>query len=158
MPLGTISYQSGWKECSKCFCLFFPDTESEGGTWNGVCFDGLEHSPSSVGTFKIPFAGRGHVGQTNWRYCFRCASLFFNGHQTKGHCPADGGPHSSYGSGNYELKHTTDTALDNIYAWRWCRKCEQLFYCPFAECSTRCNKGGGHDKSASGYYKIDSAP
>ena len=40
----------------------------------------------------------------NWRWCHKCQSLFFNGHPTKGKCPA-GGAHESTGSGNYSSRN-----------------------------------------------------
>lgn len=155
MSVNAITYQDGWRQCGKCFSLFFPDaSDGEGGNSNGDCIVGAEHSPT-INKFKIPFAGLSHKGQTNWRWCFKCAALFFNGHQSKGMCPADMGPHSSFGSGNYELKHTSDSSLENSYGWRWCRKCEQLFYCPFQECVTFCPAGGSHDRAGSGFYYVD---
>lgn len=155
MSVNSIVYQEEWRQCGKCFSLFFPDTsDGEGGNSNGVCIGGVAHSPTQ-NRFKIPFAGRSHKGQTNWRYCFKCAVLFFNGHPTKGACPADMSQHSSYGSGNYELKHTTDSWLNGIYGWRWCSKCEQISFCPYKECTTFCPAGGLHNNTASGFYYVD---
>jgi hypothetical protein len=154
MSVESINYQEGWRQCGKCLCLFFGESPSEGGFFSGVCVDGLAHQ-STANKFKIPFAGPGFSGQTNWRYCFKCVALFFNGHQSKGFCGADKSGHSSYGSGNYELKYTANPSLGNLYGWRWCRQCEQIFFCPFQECVTVCAAGGSHDKSESGFYFID---
>lgn len=43
-----------------------------------------------------------HGSQSNWRWCYKCEGLWFNGHPTNGRCPA-GGVHSSQGSLNYTL-------------------------------------------------------
>jgi len=143
-------YQFGWKQCSRCFSLFYAGSERRA----GCCIGGAEHFATHSG-FEIAFAGQSLKGQENWRWCFKCSALFFNGHWKKGFCPADGAWHSPTGSeNNYELLHTTDPKLANSYGWRWCQKCEQLYFCPFEQCLIRCPAGDRHSKEGSGFYFV----
>ncbi len=91
------------------------------------------------------------VGQSNWRWCHKCQSLFFNGHATKGTCSA-GGAHESTGSGNYSIPNTW-AAAPGQNNWRWCHKCEGMY---FAGSATQgvCAAGGTHDHTGSGDYKM----
>lgn len=38
--------------------------------------------------------------------------------------------------------------------WRWCKKCQAMFFGEFTGSNGRCPAGAGHDKSASGNYSI----
>lgn len=85
--------------------------------------------------------------QSDWRYCEKCHSLFFNGYPTKGKCAAGGG-HVAQGYlfqlpfGNLP---ETPTAQIN---WRFCDKCMVMFFNGFPD-KGRCPGGGGHN--AQGY-------
>jgi hypothetical protein len=68
-----------------------------------------------------------HV-QDGWRWCRRCEGLFFGGDPTKGACPAaQGAPHTDDASGNYVLAHN-DPSAPGQPDWRWCSKCQGLFF------------------------------
>lgn len=87
------------------------------------------------GLAGIPLtAGRAYAAtQPDWRFCTNCHGLFFSGanctyqrdHQR---CPA-GGLHCPLGA-NYVLEY--DTAIDSRFpaqmGWRFCDKCNGLFY------------------------------
>ena len=68
-------------------------------------------------------------GQGNWRWCHKCEGLYFASHATAGKC-AGGGVHEKTKSGSYRL---LDFSANFSKAggqgnWRWCHKCEGLFY------------------------------
>jgi hypothetical protein len=76
---------------------------------------------------KMPY---GFTLQSEWRWCSKCAGLFFAGNDTKGVCP-DGKEHDAGVSGKYVLrvaveKNEADKTVQG--GWRRCKKCEGLFY------------------------------
>ena len=79
--------------------------------------------------------------QSQWRYCDKCAVLFFNGFPTKGTCPG-GGPHNAYGY-EFTLPHGNQlTETEKAQAnWRYCGKCSSMFYDGFAD-KAKCAAGG----------------
>ena len=81
------------------------------------------------------------TGQSDWRLCEKCRAMFFNGYQSKGHCPA-GGSHVAVGSTfslPHDLRGTPTTQTD----WRFCSKCEAMFY-DGRPGKGRCGAGGSH--------------
>jgi hypothetical protein len=67
---------------------------------------------------------------------------------TTGWCPAGGG-HEHQPSSDYSLQDTGQSQPD----WRWCHKCQGLFY--GANPSTGyCPSGGGHDFTGSDNYHL----
>ena len=44
------------------------------------------------------------MGQSDWRWCNKCAGLFYGGNDTRGRCPTDGNEHSRQGSADYTLQ------------------------------------------------------
>jgi hypothetical protein len=86
--------------------------------------------------------------QSQWRFCDKCETLFFNGFGAKGSCPAGGG-HNAQGY-NFGLPHgnqlgETEKAQVN---WRYCSKCFSMYWDGSADMG-RCSAGGGH--TAQGY-------
>ena len=151
MSIDKPTYQPGWKQCRRCFSLFYAGKDERA----GACIGGTDHLATWLSEFEVAFAGHAMKGQENWRWCSKCFVLFFNGHLQKGFCPVDSGWHNPTGNeNNYELQHTTDPQFENSYGWRWCNKCEQLFFCPFQECVTSCPAGGRHSREGSGFYFV----
>jgi len=93
--------------------------------------------------------------QDDWRHCHRCTALFWAGQrETAGICPADGQPHDKTVSGNYTLMHDV-TADPGQHDWRFCTKCNVLYFSGGAETSGVCPAGGQHgNRSASGDYSL----
>jgi hypothetical protein len=94
--------------------------------------------------------------QSNWRYCSRCQGLFYAGLQTTtGACPAGGGhDYSQTPRPLYTLD--ADTIVNPKLAqpnWRWCNKCQGLFFAGNFTSGT-CPAGGGHDSSGSADYAL----
>jgi hypothetical protein len=93
------------------------------------------------------------ASQDNWRWCHKCAGLWYNGHSTKGSCPA-GATHDFTGSGNYTLQYSPASGQDN---WRWCHKCEGLHFAGDNQFAA-CPGGGVHSLNGSGDYVLTGAP
>lgn len=92
--------QSRWRACSKCLTMFY---NGEGAT--KLCPAGGRHSRDGDKCFYLP-VNRLHAeplnpenqfNQGGWRFCGRCAGMFFDGYlDNKGVCPA-GGAHAALG-------------------------------------------------------------
>ncbi len=98
------------------------------------------------------------VYQHGWRWCRKCQGLFF-GANPGSRCPADGGAHDGGGSGKYSLLHNSPGPAGRTWqeGWRWCRKCQGLFFSGNA--GSRCPAGGAHSESGSGKYSLfDAGP
>jgi len=96
--------------------------------------------------------------QRNWRWCNKCQGLFFGGGQATSRCPEGGthAPQAHSGSGNYSLPHNVPASPDRQKEWRWCNKCQGLFFGPTVASST-CPSGGTHmppGLSGSGNYSL----
>lgn len=95
--------------------------------------------------------------QRGWRWCCKCQGLFFGGHSSQGSCASRPVgvmattivPHDPSGSGEYALANSVGAPGQS--GWRWCRKCEGLF---FAGARGKCASGGAHDGSQSGDYTL----
>jgi hypothetical protein len=95
----TPKYQSKWRGCSNCMTIFY------NGKATKVCPAGGSHSRDEGKCFYLPI-NRLHAealnpenkfSQGGWRFCGRCAGLFFDGYlDNKGVCPA-GGAHAALG-------------------------------------------------------------
>jgi hypothetical protein len=70
-------------------------------------------------------------------------------------CPC-GGMHDTMGSGDYWLRHNDYTARGQ-QGWRWCRKCQVLFFNGNGHFGI-CPCGGGHDPTGSGAYTLMHVP
>lgn len=113
----------------------------------------IRFAPLLAAPFIIPalvndvFADNANF-QSEWRYCNKCGSLFFNGFPSKGTCPA-GAAHNAQGI-NFTLSHGNQlTETEKAQAnWRYCGKCFSMFYDGFAD-KGKCAGGGGH--SATGF-------
>jgi predicted acylesterase/phospholipase RssA len=96
--------------------------------------------------------------QDGWRWCNKCAGLFFGNSFAVSHCPA-GGTHADpvqSGSGNYSLPNNVPERPNSQSNWRWCNKCQGLFHGPEVA-SSSCPAGGQHAdpaQSGSGNYSL----
>ena len=78
--------------------------------------------------------------QDNWRVCYKCATMFYNGFRTKGRCPKSGA-HLTHDDSNYRL--TYNSPGPGQRDWRFCNKCNALFFNGDAKKGV-CAAGGGH--------------
>ena len=111
----------------------------------------VAHTPTwGSGLYRLVLIG---AGQVKWRCCRKCEGLFFFGSVNFGRCPA-GAVHDPFGSADYVLEQNAQfVPLRKQAGWRWCRKCQGLF---FGENLTngRCPAGGAHDPKQSGDYNL----
>jgi hypothetical protein len=154
--------QTRWKFCNNCCGLFFfgggPPADA------GVC-PAFPHghvfiNPDS-GDYALTLSVGGdfesgvRAGQRNWRFCNKCGSLWFNGGQSHGVCPA-GGSHTSVGSGDYALFNQGADFAEDIALqrnWRFCSDCFVLWFAG-KDFPGVCSAGGGHNVSGSGDYAL----
>jgi hypothetical protein len=104
--------------------------------------------------------------QSNWRNCGKCTGAFFAGSPSTGACPAGGGhDYNIFGGGTdifpkYTLQ-TNDPGAPGQSNWRWCSKCQGLFFAGTGlfyagtRTSGTCPAGGGHDSSGSADYTLN---
>ena len=146
-----VSWQADWRWCHQCQGLFY----SGGLAANGACPAGGQHQKGASGNYTLPHnQPEASTRQSDWRWCYKCQGLFFSGGQlSRGTCPA-GGQHQKTVSGNYALVHNQPIAADHQSEWRWCSKCQGLFYAAGQSLSGRCPAGGYHDKTISGNYSL----
>ncbi|MDQ3914986.1 MAG: hypothetical protein M3323_06585 [Actinomycetota bacterium] len=91
--------------------------------------------------------------QRNWRWCNKCQGLWFGPNQATSNCP-EGGTHSLTGSGNYSLVvNAAATPVNHQAAWRWCNKCQGLWFGP-NQATSNCPEGGTHSLTGSGNYAL----
>jgi hypothetical protein len=130
------------------------------------------------------------VTQNGWAFCFKCEGLFYSRGSSNGVCPA-GGAHDPGKSGSYSLDFslagsslaaeaaTRASAMGQAAAetamlaraeagagrsdWKWCRRCEGLFYdgngldktlCP-AWNPKKSSSSHFHDPKGSGDYTVN---
>jgi hypothetical protein len=92
--------------------------------------------------------------QNNWRWCNKCQGLFYGGPDSSmGVCPA-GGNHDLKGSGDYVLAYGITPSSGQQNNWRWCNKCQGLFYGGPGSSMGVCPAGGSHDLKGSGDYVL----
>jgi hypothetical protein len=135
--------QPGWRSCTQCQGLFFI-----GNNTMGVC---PAHSAANSRNYVLsenpPASG---TWQGDWKWCSNCSSLFFNpntrGFNTGrgwGLCAAnqEGLGHYDIGSRTYILP--TSASSGGQPGWRWCNKCQCLFFAGDGSLGG-CPAGGSH--------------
>jgi hypothetical protein len=91
--------------------------------------------------------------QQNWRWCSRCAGLFWPGTDpTAGVCPA-GGAHGPNTSSNYRLVMNVPN-YQGQHDWRWCGKCSGAFWAGGQQNAGVCPAGGTHPRGGSADYGL----
>lgn len=98
--------------------------------------------------------------QSGWRWCRKCNGLFFAANAgTKGACP-EGGAHDDAGSSAYAVEHRLGADLgagpiDGMQPrWRWCSKCQGLFYGGVGTSEVGSCPGGGLHKVGQANYLV----
>jgi hypothetical protein len=87
--------------------------------------------------------------QLDWRFCQKCAAMFFDGFPGKGICPADGGGHVSQGF-IFALPHGIPETPTSQGAWRFCPKCFTMHFDGRPD-KGHCAAGGAHVTNASDF-------
>lgn len=143
--------QSPWKWCDKCQGLFY--WPFEGSSW---CPRGGQHDGSESTSYTLVYGSPNlpHV-QQNWAWCHNCQGLFYGPMQSSSWCPAEAGTrHDGSESYSYDLDNDPAYYTGDQPGWRWCDKCQGLFYGPFQTASCCPKDGGLHDGSESANYGI----
>lgn len=146
-----MPWQSDWRWCHRCQGLFYSGGQSS----NGSCPSGGQHQKTVSGNYTLAHnQAETAARQSDWRWCHKCQGLFFAGRQSSnGSCPS-GGQHEKTGSGNYALVHNQPAAPDHQADWRWCGKCQGLFFAAGQPVHGRCPAGGAHENVGSGNYAL----
>ena len=101
--------------------------------------------------------------QTGWRWCLKCQGLFFSSNPNQGICAADGQSHDASQSGKYLVNfgETQAEKNDRIGStagqqgdWRWCHKCQGMFFAGHASQGVCPADQQAHDASLSGHYSM----
>ena len=101
--------------------------------------------------FVLPFAPTGIGGQDEWRFCLKCAALFWNGDpQFKGRCAA-GGHHNHFGVGLNFVIPFEPTPEPGQPEWRFCINCGAMFWDGDRTFSGHCPGGGVHQAAGFGF-------
>ena len=146
------STQVGWRWCDKCEGMFY----AQASAGMGVCPAGGHHSTSGSAHYSATIgedvSGRQQGG---WRWCHKCEGFFYaRASAGMGVCPA-GGHHDATGSGHYAAIIGEDATVGDCSqqgGWRWCHKCEGMFYARASAGMGVCPAHGTHDASGSAHY------
>lgn len=111
----TATTQSKWRFCNKCHVMFWAGSSNAD---RRCAADGGPHVEQGF-HFMLPVNRLGGpvlvpetpTGQSNWRFCGKCTSIFFNGYPDKGVCPRDGSGHLAVGD-TLVLPHDTHPSID----------------------------------------------
>jgi M6 family metalloprotease-like protein len=144
--------QAGWLWCNKCQGLFYGGAGSTGGPCPE---DGGKHrTPPDAYNYMMVSGVTEPSRQTAWRWCQKCMGLFYGPNQAASFCRnTTGGPNHSAAGSDYSLRMDVPSAPGQ-HEWRWCRKCQGLFYGP-NQGDSNCPKDGLlHDGSASSNYAM----
>jgi hypothetical protein len=150
--------QPGWRWCDRCHGLYYGPRVA-----TSVCPASGAHRPATESgspTYGVHLADPPPPGsQPGWKWCNRCQGLVFGGVDGArvGACPASGG-HDHTGSGAYSLRHGQPPHPGGQADWRWCSKCEALYFGARYQDSkypvTDENGNNQHGKAISGYYGL----
>jgi hypothetical protein len=157
----TVFLQREWRWCNKCQGLFFGPNVAD-----STCPAGGTHATqaqSGSGNYSLPHnAPSAPNRQSEWRWCDKCQGLFFGPAFADSRCP-EGGTHTppaQSGSGIYSLPHNVLPSPDQQRDWRWCNKCQGLFF-GGGQPDSQCPEGGTHApqaQSGSGDYSLPHEP
>ena len=133
--------QGDWRWCNKCEGMFYgPSVDAS------RCPDGGTHTAGGTYSYWLPYNVPGRASaQGDWRWCNKCQGLFYGGGVATSRCPAGGthGAPAQSGSANYHLSFGIQGVEGSQGDWRWCNKCQGLFY-GGGIVDSRCPAGGTH--------------
>lgn len=146
---GTLPAQKLWRFCTQCRGLHYI-TDLNAPRY-GPCPAGGVHNPTNSSAYMVVLDNASAPGQHQWRYCQKCAGMFYGPGQLNSHC-AGGGIHDGTTSGDYSFV-PNDPYPTGQTRWRWCGKCQVMFFGP-DQAKSVCPAGGQHDGSQSSDYAI----
>ena len=98
----SANLQDNWRLCKTCQGLFFGGNSTTGTCPFRTPRGGHDYQGSRNYSLTVDVAPASGRQQTNWRWCNKCAGLFFAGNTSTGYCPVGGG-HDYSGSRDYVL-------------------------------------------------------
>lgn len=118
-----VEGQPDWQFCLKCSALFW----NGDARFKGRCPAGEAHDTFNLGlNFSLPFQPTSIAGQVGWRFCGKCAGLFWTDEQGRtGTCPA-GGVHDP--AGWTFVLPVAPASTGGQSDWRFCGNCHGLFW------------------------------
>ncbi|MGC5173255.1 hypothetical protein ACPW96_22415 [Micromonospora sp. DT81.3] len=141
----SLTVVQAFRFCHKCNTLFYEGRHEPAGTPKGLCPAGGSHEPMGF-QFEIPArATPSSTAQDRWRFCGTCWAMYFDGFPQKGVCPGSGRGHTreTRFRHNFALPHDVPETPTAQRQWRFCSKCNVMFYDGF-EGKGRCTAGNGH--------------
>ena len=140
-----FALQEGWRWCRKCQGLFYFGSRFD--PHFGRCPAGGAHTTADSHLYYFTYNNDQPPptianSQFWWRHCRNCMGLSYN-NGVVGWCPG-AGRHDHTGSHNYYVRHDLEqVAPGQQESWRWCDKCQGIFYGPGLAVSA-CPKSGQH--------------
>ena len=154
-----MSTQPGWRWCQKCEGLFFAGNPNQ-----GTCpKDRQAHDGSQSGHYAAVFGDVADTTdfQNGWRWCHKCQGFYFAGGASQGTCPKDRQAHDGSQSSRYAavfgdgaLTAGTIQIPFGQGGWRWCHKCQGLFFAGSSNQGFCPKDGHAHDPSQSARYAM----
>jgi uncharacterized protein with PIN domain len=137
----TPTAQQNWRFCGKCRAIFF-----NGSAIKGACAAGGAHEAVGL-LYALPHdVPETPTAQQSWRFCAQCRAIYFDGFANKGVCAA-GSVHTLFAHSaagfNFVLPHDVPETPTTQQAFRFCSKCEVLFWDGSADKGV-CAAGAGH--------------
>jgi hypothetical protein len=120
IAVGTSDNLNTWCACRKCEAIFLNDGA------NGVCWKGGMHEADGTVYALVPGTVEDAHHQGNWRRCWDCGMLFWDGDDAqKGLCPAGGNHRGS--DPPFLIPHFSEAEdQHNNGNWRFCIKCRGM--------------------------------
>lgn len=153
--------QYNWFWCNKCNGLVYGGDpysnlfEIEMGNI-GVCAAGGTHYLGASLDYSISY-GEASTStlQADWYWCQKCQGIWWHGNPSAAsHCPA-GGQHDHTSSYDYDLLHSIPLTTGQQNNWRWCNKCQGVFYAANSTLGPGpCPDGGTHNDGGSWDYHL----
>jgi M6 family metalloprotease-like protein len=146
--------QAGWLFCDKCQGLFFSIPSP------GPCpEDGGDHrrpkSPAANYFNYMMVSGVSEpIRQSGWRYCNKCQGLFYGPNQAGSFCQDHTGGLTHIAEGSDYSLVINGLSAPGQHGWKWCQKCQGLFFGP-NQADSNCPKDSlQHDGSTSADYAM----
>lgn len=133
LPVGVVpddQNQGSWRQCATCRTAYFDGDQVH----KGICPSGGVHTPTepvlTLAHKSFRESAAEGPSQARWRFCAKCAGLFWEDifRTARGFCPAGGG-HDPWGL-EFLLAFDRAEQEHRQTAWRFCGKCNCLFFEP----------------------------
>ena len=152
-PTVRTNVQSDWLQCTHCQALYrtVGVTMSTNACPSSDALAGI-HEPFASGNDTNGVMTNNLVwpGQTDWRQCTKCLTLFYGPNQASSACHVSG--RHTAATANYTIVTNNSEWVGSI-SWRRCINCQSLFFGSTASLST-CSEGGHHIADSAVAYTL----